>query len=196
MTFDLPQIPMQETGIVILAQALTAEKRLENEPGPFNSKYDAVLGECVFAEYKSLDVPVNFRSAINDLAVLSPVAQYLKLGPDEPLSNARITLLSSPKYGSIQPDPDAPTLYKYLPVNDPDDFGKDRVVFEVEANGKRFKVIFTVYIVGSVDQVPPKLRKLCPNPGIGYRIVDYRRRKSERATNRRAVVLRFAPTFV
>ncbi len=36
MSFDLPQIPVQETGIVVLAQAAVTIKRLENEPGPFN----------------------------------------------------------------------------------------------------------------------------------------------------------------
>jgi hypothetical protein len=46
MSFDLPQIPVQETGIVVLAQAAVTIKRLENEPGPFNPFNRLESGQC------------------------------------------------------------------------------------------------------------------------------------------------------
>ncbi len=139
-------------------------------------QYNAVLGACQFVEPND---PMG--SAINGIPVLGPVADYLKLGQNDRLFDVRVTPLDTPKHGTCQHDPNDvyPTraLYHYFPS--PGYFGKDQMSFEVEANGKRFKVIFFVDVRDAVPEwegtPPPDIRKAlkwCPKPGVGYRISD------------------------
>jgi hypothetical protein len=121
--------------------------------------YKAVLGACRFVNFVRPD-EIDYKTAINDLAVLGPVAEYLGGDPSDISADYRITVLSPPKHGTIHTDSLSGKLtygiHKYL-VSDPDYRGKDQITFDILTNNKRFKVIFTIYVVGSVDQIPLKL---------------------------------------
>lgn len=169
MAMDLPYTPENGPQVVVVAEA----HKLNLAP-LILLRYDAVLGYCKFAEYGGEEENWDFRSAINAIAPLGTVADYLKVPDSVPLSNVRVSVLENPSHGTLRMDPDDPVrgkigrvgAYHYFP-SDPDYRGKDRMTFEIEANNKRFKVVVTVFAVGSVDRIPEKLEKRCP---LYYRI--------------------------
>jgi hypothetical protein len=144
-------------------------------------KYDAVLGACQFVEIGN-----EMGSAINSIPALAPVGDFLKLGPNDPLGPRKVTVLEQPRHGVLQLDTkvaDAATRggpWHYSPDaayfggNDKFYKGSDQFSFEVEANGKRFKVIYTVYVVFPVeDVINNPINNSCPSGGAtSWRISD------------------------
>lgn len=148
-------------------------------------QYEAVIGACRFVEPND-----PFDSAINSVPAIGPVINVLKLDPFKPVADARVRLLSGPKHGTLRLDPAKPgRAHHYFPKTDYR--GKDEAAFEVQVNGKKYKVIYTLFVVDNVDHVSPKTSRLCRNPGVGYRIswnADISRRQE-----RTAVIAAFCP---
>lgn len=157
-------------GLLVLGAAAAREEPVDEhlvllaQVARVRVNYDAVLGVCRFVEPND-----PFGSAINDVPALGAVADYLKQSHDVPLTGVRVVLLNPPNHGIIRLDPmDTNAAHHYFPSSEYR--GIDRVIFDVDANGKRFKVIYTVFVVENLDHVSPTARRLCPSPGVGYRI--------------------------
>ncbi|MCB1944105.1 MAG: hypothetical protein KDI53_18990, partial [Candidatus Accumulibacter sp.] len=152
---DIQPIAETHTLSVLVAQIAPADK------------YDAALVACRFAE------PGAPRdSAINGIPVLSPVAQFLKLGQNQRLTNVEVTILNPPKHGIVELDSreSYPTGGNHHYFPDADYRGKDEIIFQVRANGKRFKVVFDIYVADSVDNVPKDMLIKCPREDLFHKI--------------------------
>jgi hypothetical protein len=148
-----------------------------------SQKYDAVLGACRFVEIGDA-----MGSAINSIPAIAPVADYLKFGSNQPLIPQKVTVLEQPRHGTLQlsTDPRAGDTvknggpYHYSP--DASYFGgknkfikgDDQFSFDVEAGGKHFKVVYSVYVIDNVDFVTryPEVNNLCPNASVSWRISE------------------------
>ena len=152
---------------------------------PASQKYEAVLGACQFVE-----IGDEMGSAINDIPVLGPVDDFLKHLDTK--SVTKVVLLDAPKHGTLQhyttqhepkmSEADLIGMYHYSPdanyYGSKKDFykGSDQFSFDVEARGKHFKIIYSVYVVDVVDFVQrgdyPKVNNLCPNPSVSWVISE------------------------
>jgi hypothetical protein len=72
-----------------------------------------------------------------------PGAKYNSLWLEK--VNPRVTLVEAPKHGKLEVDDAKWHLYHLTP--DKDYLGEDRVVYEIEAQGKRYKVIINFWVV-------------------------------------------------
>jgi hypothetical protein len=135
------------------------------KPPEWIAKHDVQVDICLFVETRPM-----VGWAINNLVPLGAVGDYLGGRSKVDLSGpTEIRLIEQPSHGEV-------TFYAeprgggyYYSAADPDFRGREQVVFEVKAVGKRFKVIYTLYVVGSVDHIPANTKRLCQKEGIGYR---------------------------
>ena len=154
-TMDVPSVPVQQTPIV-LAQAAT----------PATPRFDYILKDCQEAEQVS--------TTFNAISPEGMLAVYLGnrsnrdiLSDTAALASIKTTLLEGTAHGKITSEG------VYIP--EPNYFGKDKVVFMAEFEGKRYKIILDIHVVAKVDEgdsptttcPPPKLIKVNGKPVSG-----------------------------
>lgn len=164
-TTGIPPTAARDGWLIAPTPTEDADFLLTRKPPEWIAKHDVQVDICLFVETRPM-----VGWAINNLVPLGAVGDYLGGRSKVALSGpTEIRLIEQPSHGEV-------TFYAeprgggyYYSAADPDFRGREQVVFEVKAVGKRFKVIYTLYVVGSVDHIPENTKRLCQKEGIGYR---------------------------
>ena len=153
---------------------------------PSSPKYAAIFGACQF-----VDLGQSLHWDTNHFDPFEPFGKYRELLDPNPRANI-IRLITPPQFGSLTDFSQKPFTYKqgnqvitysdgwhYIADeskltsnNDGYYFGKDQAVFEIEAKGKKYKVIFDLHITGLIESLgesPSTVKKCKPTLSGGAR---------------------------
>ncbi len=143
---DMPDVPPQYAQVMIV-QASQAQQSA--------GKTDRTIGVCSLVEN-----PMRY-SAINGVGPIGAAQIYFRsVEGREVVGPGVVTVLSDPRYGTLEPRADAPGGYLYLPK--PGYFGPDRATFLVEMGGKKIRTEYFFKVLDGVADGDYQDKEFCP----------------------------------
>lgn len=174
---DIPYVPAQEVQATLVAQATSVTNAKDN-PRQADSKAQGTHRKEVTEYCQDVDnISMPGGSAFNSLPVLNKVLFSLGYRWDNKkgsfnappaviasIRNSKVTIIESPQHGAVERLTPNSHAWKY--TAEPEYVGKDRVVFLVEAQGRRFKIVANLLVHHVVPEYdldePPACEEVFP----------------------------------
>lgn len=155
LIMDMPDIPPQQAPIIMLAQAAQpSTKELYGTVGvcSVSPKAEQMDAEKIKEGYYSLST----RAYADNIFSIKPLDHGIV-----DYENAEVTVLQQPKYGTLSKDLSPGKDISYYP--DPGYIGNDKVIFLVNIEGYKIKVVYLIKVVDIKDfNANPSHRGECP----------------------------------